>query len=267
VFRVQYDDILFLETPSFSLLHIGREVIVLRQRTKLDRLKRFFAWRHWDRRQLAVVGKKVTPYLKGKYWLIYLAAFILGFYLFGPTHGWQKLRRTVFSPGSVKKAEPVTIAALQRELRLLKQDLQKLTGPSPDGASFTPEDFIRPAAGEIIQGYQWTLTNHIWRLHPGVDFRTPLGGAVVAAAAGRVVGLERTGAGVTIRLSHGNAWESSYADLAGARVRMGQAVTRGQIVGVSGMVHCCDPARPGFHFGLYHKQEAVDPHKYISALR
>jgi murein DD-endopeptidase MepM/ murein hydrolase activator NlpD len=234
---------------------------------KLDWLKRFYAWGHWGCQQLAMIGRKATPYLKGKYWLIYLAAFVVGLYLFGPTHGWQKLRRVTLFPGPAQKAAPSTIAALQRELRQLKQDLRKLTGPSSDGAAFTPEDLIRPAAGDIIQGYQWTLTDHIWRLHPGVDFKMPLGGAVVAAAAGRVIGLERSGAGVLIRLSHDNDWESSYADLADARVRMGQAVTRGQIIGVSGMVHCCDPAQPGFHFGLYYKQEAVDPRKYISVLR
>jgi murein DD-endopeptidase MepM/ murein hydrolase activator NlpD len=213
-----------------------------------------------------LLAKKIMPYLNVRYWGIYLLAFGLGFYLFGPAHGWRQVsqlnpwRRRMTAP------TPQTMVALQRELQTIKKDLRQLTAEQRNTALFTPEQFRPPANGTLIQGYQWISSRHIWRLHPGVDFQMAWGSPVLAAAAGRVISCERTASGFSIKLDHGNAWESVYAELAEARVRMGQKVRTGQTIGTSGIVRCIQPEQAGFHFGLYHRQKPVDPGKIISGL-
>jgi murein DD-endopeptidase MepM/ murein hydrolase activator NlpD len=233
---------------------------------KIDRLGRHFdrligSARRWG----VVIAKKAMPYLKARYWAVYLLAFAMGFYLFGPTHGWQKLHRANAARRMAREV-PESMATLQRELRRLKKDIQQLTVTPPSASQFTPDQFIRPAAGETVQGYQWILTRHIWRLHPGVDFKAPWGSDVLAAASGRVVSCERSAGGFTIRLSHGHDWQSVYADLAAARVQTGQAVQKGQTIGISGLIQCIKPEQAGFHFGLYHEKKPVDPCKIISGM-
>lgn len=245
---------------------LALEVIVLRHRSIVERLEQYFKpLCNFTQRLGVLLAKKAAPYVKVQYWVVYGLAFTAGLYLFGPTHGWQKWHR-VNEARHMAKETPQSIVALQQELRILKKDLQQLTVTLPDPAQFTPDQFRRPVAGEIVHGYQWIVTQHIWRLHPGVDFKAPLGSAVLAVASGRVVGCERSAHGFMIKLSHGNAWESVYTDLTAVRVRIGQTVLRGQTIGVSGLIYCTKPEQAGFHFGLYHEREPVDPRKFISGL-
>jgi murein DD-endopeptidase MepM/ murein hydrolase activator NlpD len=238
----------------------------LRHRSIVERLEQHFErLGNLAQRLGALIAKKAAPYVKARYWAVYGLAFAAGLYLFGPTHGWQKLHRANMARHMAKEA-PQSMVALQQELRILKKDLQQLTVTPPDPAQFTPDQFSRPAAGKIVNGYQWFVKQHIWRLHPGVDFQAPLGSAVLAVAPGRVVGCERSAHGFMIKLSHGNAWESVYIDLTAARVRIGQAVLQGQTIGVSGLIYCIKPEQAGFHFGLYHERKPVDPRKFISGL-
>jgi murein DD-endopeptidase MepM/ murein hydrolase activator NlpD len=217
------------------------------------------------RRRGSFLVKQALPYLDVKYWWIYLLASALGFYLAGPCRGWQKLSQANFVR-RIAAPTPQSMTTLQREMRRLKRELRELQVKQKSMARFAPEQFRPPAPeARIIQGYQWTLNRHIWRLHPGVDFEAPPGSAVLAAAAGRVVDCERTASGFRIKLSHGNDWESVYADLAAARVRVGQMVQTGQTVGISGLVQCVRPGQAGFHFGLYHQKKPVDPSKILKS--
>jgi hypothetical protein len=245
---------------------LSLEVIGLRRRSRLRSVRQ--AWNHlayWVGRRANVIVQKAGLYLKPRYWVLYLVMFGLGFYLFGPTRGWQKLR-WVNKSRRMREESPPAIATLQRELRTLKRDLKQLTATPSLEVFFTPERFGRPAAGKVIQGYQWFLNRHIWRLHPGVDLAVPLGSSVLAAASGRVVNCDRTSNGFTIKLYHGNDWESIYDNLTGVRVQTGQTVLKGQAIGISGLVRCVQPEQAGFHFGLYHLQQPVDPCQIISGL-
>jgi hypothetical protein len=238
----------------------------LRRRSKLRAVGQ--AWEHLvdaAGRQAKLIVQKAGLYLKPRYWILYLVMLGLGLYLFGPTHGWQKLR-WVNTGRRPPEESPPAIATLQREIRDLKQDLKQLTATPSLEVCFTPQQFRRPAAGKVIQGYQWVLNRQIWRLHPGVDLAVPLGSAVLAAASGRVASCDRTANGFTVKLYHGNDWESIYDDLAGVRVKIGQKVLKGQAIGISGLVRCIQPERAGFHFGLYHHKQPVDPCQIISGL-
>ncbi|HEY8465031.1 MAG TPA: M23 family metallopeptidase [Bacillota bacterium] len=234
---------------------------------------KLFRW--WDRiaarlqplkHALSYLGRQVGEYGKPRYWLLYFVAFGLGFFLFGPPHGWQKLRRTLVLPDrAVVKPDP--IMALQREVAILKKDLQKLKDRSAAAVPFTPERFGKPASGQVIQGFQWVLTGKVWRLHPGVEIKLPMGSEVMAAADGKVIGCEPTKDGYTITIDHGSGWKSVYAQLGQASVAKGIAVRKGQVIGISGISRCVTLRQPGFHFGIYQDGEPVDPQKIISGLK
>jgi murein DD-endopeptidase MepM/ murein hydrolase activator NlpD len=86
--------------------------------------------------------------------------------------------------------------------------------------------------------------------HNGVDYGTPIGTAIGAVAAGRVVEVAdegNKGYGRYIKLSH--PWgESLYAHLNSATVTVGQSVAAGQLLGSSG--NTGNSTGPHLHFGL-----------------
>jgi murein DD-endopeptidase MepM/ murein hydrolase activator NlpD len=71
--------------------------------------------------------------------------------------------------------------------------------------------------------------------HSGLDLRAPYGTPVHVTAAGEVSSISQEGEyGLTVHVSHGYGLESVYCHLANARVRAGQQVKRGDIVGSVG---------------------------------
>ncbi len=73
------------------------------------------------------------------------------------------------------------------------------------------------------------------RAHLGVDFRAPTGAPVVAVADGVVVSAAfNAGAGRMVHLRHGNGLETQYLHLSAYKVRAGQRVHQGDVIGLVG---------------------------------
>ncbi|MCL4516645.1 MAG: peptidoglycan DD-metalloendopeptidase family protein [Firmicutes bacterium] len=113
---------------------------------------------------------------------------------------------------------------------------------------------IRPVQSRISSkfGQRWG------RMHYGIDFATPAGTLIVAAAGGTVVFSGwRSGYGRLIILDHGDGVQTYYAHNserlvgAGVRVNQGQAIAR---AGSSGST-----TGPNLHFEVRVNGEAVDP--------
>lgn len=232
--------------------------------------ERLFSAIHWIKINSWVKqqGKKlidnVKPYLIPKYWVVYLLAFGLGVYLWGPSHGLQKISQWR-AKQERQTDKSSTVATLRHELKRLKQQLQVEQRKKPEPA-FDVHSFSRPALGQVVQGFEWTGFQKSWRLHPGVDINMPAGGNVMAAAAGTVIKIEKaTGGLFSVTLDHGNGWESVYADLSNIQVQDGQKVIKGVIIGASSTAGTHSKA-PGFHFGIYHHRKPVDPQNIIEGL-
>lgn len=222
--------------------------------------KRFFMLKKtWGR-----IFKSARPFLGLKYWSIYLLFFGIGVYLYGPAQGLQKVRSFHLKPKGSKMIAP-TLETLQREIEHLKQEI-KMEQTERKTVVFTPENFSRPALGQVIQGYTWVVSGNSWRLHPGVDIGVPAGGSVMAAAEGLVSAVrEIPGAGFAVTVEHGNGWESIYSNLTEPLVREGQKVIKGVLLGKSG-TEGCGLKQPGFHFAIYHDHRPVDPQKIVDGL-
>jgi murein DD-endopeptidase MepM/ murein hydrolase activator NlpD len=210
-------------------------------------------------------GKNALVYLQPKYWWLYLVCFGLGLYWFGLNRGGQPFNFTIFT----KKAPETqtSIITLQQEVRRLKRDLLRLNDQAKQEKEFSPDQFGKPAPGKVIRSYEWVFSDNIWRLHSGVDIGLPVGSNVMAAADGSVVGCNDTDKGRMVTITHGNGWESVYSNLAKALVEPGEPVRKGQVVGISGMIRDLPVEQPGFHFGIYHDKEPVEPEKLVPGLK
>ena len=205
----------------------------------------------------------LRPFLAPRYWLIYLSAFALGFYLWGPAHGLKQI--SSWQAKQFHLTEKPTVQTLQQELERLKKELKLQEQPQPRSA-FNPDNFSRPALGQIIQGFEWVANDKSWRLHAGVDIGIPEGTSVMAAAEGVVTAVTKTGSGnYSVTLSHGNDWESTYSNLSSATVREGEKVIKGLVIGTSGPAGA-DLSQPAFRFGIYHEKQPVDPCKIVDGL-
>lgn len=80
------------------------------------------------------------------------------------------------------------------------------------------------------------MSQAFWLLHPGVDWRTPVGTPVYAIMSGTVIETEysKYGYGNKIVISHGTGYETLYAHLSKIDVAVGEKVTTDKIIGESG---------------------------------
>jgi murein DD-endopeptidase MepM/ murein hydrolase activator NlpD len=208
--------------------------------------------------------QNARPFLAPKYWPVYFIAFGIGFYLWGPTQGWQKFQSWQ-SRQTQNKAKLPDTETLQLQLNRLKQELQTAQNEKKTPA-FDPTSFSRPTLGQVIRGFDWVKLGNSWRLHTGVDIKVPPGSNVLASAAGSVIEIkELAPEDYMVSVSHGDGWKSTYSSLAKVMVIDGQSVINGVIIGTTGNKGC-DPLVPTFHFALYHDQQPVDPEKIIDGL-
>ena len=102
--------------------------------------------------------------------------------------------------------------------------------------------------------------------HDGIDIAAPLGSAVRAAAAGRVIfSDDLRGYGKVVILKHANGFTTVYAHHHRNLVKDGQTVKRGDIVGEvgeSGRVN-----GPSLHFEVRSGKTARNPIHYLPAVR
>ena len=95
--------------------------------------------------------------------------------------------------------------------------------------------------------------------HAGLDFLSPVGTPVKAINDGTVaLSEEQWTPGQTICIDHGGGIFSKVMHLSARRVRAGETVTRGQLIGLSGQTGGQKPG-PHLHLGLVINGTHVDP--------
>ena len=99
---------------------------------------------------------------------------------------------------------------------------------------------------------------HVTRAHEGIDIAAPFGAPVIAPAAGVVLkSTIQPGYGLLLELDHGHGVITRYGHLSRVLVRVGEAVTRGQLlanVGSSGL-----STGPHLHYEIRVDGDVVDP--------
>lgn len=116
--------------------------------------------------------------------------------------------------------------------------LQQLTGQlGTQSAAAVAVSWPRqlPVAGKLTVGYGWHSTATGSQFSPGVLIQAAPGAAVVAVAAGTVASISpATQAGETVVVSSPAGLQVAYAQVTSPRVRVGQAVKKGQTLATAG---------------------------------
>ncbi len=120
--------------------------------------------------------------------------------------------------------------------------------------------FLKPVEGQIVSSYgpkQGGLHND------GINIGAPKGTSVKAAENGVVVyaGNELKGSGNLILIRHQDRWMTAYAHLDQIKIKRGQTIKRGDIIGTVGQTGSVD--KPQLHFELRRGTEAINPERYI----
>ena len=99
--------------------------------------------------------------------------------------------------------------------------------------------------------------------HTGLDLVEPFGSPVYAADDGVVAlaGSSSSGYGTYVVIAHAGGLDTLYGHLSAALVKVGQAVTQGQPIGLEGSTG--NSTGPHVHFELRINQKPIDPTPYL----
>jgi murein DD-endopeptidase MepM/ murein hydrolase activator NlpD len=167
------------------------------------------------------------------------------------------LRRSAAAGAAILFAAPAAVAHI-----VGRGGEQLPPGPEPEAPR--AGSFAIPLRGPLESpfGYRWG------RLHAGLDIAVLHTNRVHAAFAGTVakVGyLSRyAGYGNSVVIRHGSGLVTLYAHLAGFRVRVGEHVARGELIGRAGCTGSCTGAH--LHFEVRVVGRPVNPMRYLRRL-
>ena len=99
--------------------------------------------------------------------------------------------------------------------------------------------------------------------HTGMDFACPPGNPIYATGDGVVVKVsrERGGYGTHVEVDHGFGYKTRYAHMSRIDVTLGQRVTRGDCLGLSGRTGLV--SGPHLHYEVMYRKEYVNPALYM----
>jgi murein DD-endopeptidase MepM/ murein hydrolase activator NlpD len=113
---------------------------------------------------------------------------------------------------------------------------------------------------------RWHPILHRYRPHHGTDFGARRGTPLLAVESGKIIyaGWMR-GYGKVVKIQHRGGFVSLYAHQSRIRVKLGQRVKKGQIIGYVGSTG--RSTGPHLHFGLMKRGRWVNPMKYLGKKR
>ena len=138
--------------------------------------------------------------------------------------------------------------------------------PAGDQPSETTPS-IYPTFGRISDG--WGLRIHPIRneieFHQGIDIANQMGTPIYATAAGTVTTTDYdTGYGKRIIIRHAGGYETLYAHMYSYQVRVGDSVTKGQIIGLMGSTGIS--TGPHLHYEVRTTDGKVNPSGYLNRI-
>ncbi len=170
-------------------------------------------------------------------------------------------------------AVPIDPERGERDLPRLEQEILLLHSSLAEISTFAANTrlewervpSIRPVKGGYISsrfGYRDDPFTQRRSFHRGVDFRVARGTPIKATAAGKVVQANRMrGFGRVIKIRHSDDTETVFAHLDKIKVRRGQQVQRGDVIGEVGSSGRSTSSH--LHYEVRRNGKAVDPLDYI----
>jgi len=142
------------------------------------------------------------------------------------------------------------------EIDNLIKNKEKLLAATPAIQPVSNKDLTRIASGF---GYRIDPIYKTVKLHAGLDFAAPLGTPIYATANGTVAvaGNTGNGYGIHVVINHGYGYETLYGHMSRVKVRAGQAVKRGEVIGWVGSTG--KSTGPHCHYEVHKNGQKIDP--------
>lgn len=124
---------------------------------------------------------------------------------------------------------------------------------------------IRPCEGKIADDFGMRMHPilKIVRMHNGIDIITDVGTKVYAPGAGTITDISwKSGYGLTVEIDHGFGYQTLYAHLDKAAVKVGQKIKRGDLIAYTGNSGRLSSG-PHLHYEVHHNGIALDPINFI----
>ncbi len=146
-----------------------------------------------------------------------------------------------------------------------ERNMQELSGiVDTRRAQWAATPSIWPVHGWISSRFGRRISPFTGRdtMHGGIDISAPMHTPVIASAAGTVVLAQfEAGLGNAIIVSHGYGIKTTYGHLAKLKVKDGQTVKRGDVIGWVGSTGLS--TGPHLHYEVEHRGAGMDPLKFI----
>jgi murein DD-endopeptidase MepM/ murein hydrolase activator NlpD len=142
------------------------------------------------------------------------------------------------------------------ELNNLMKNKEQLLASTPAIQPVSNKDLTRIASGF---GYRIDPIYKTVKLHAGLDFAAPLGTPIYATANGTVAVAGNTGNGYGnhVVINHGYGYETLYGHMSRIKVRPGQPVKRGEVIGWVGSTG--KSTGPHCHYEVHKNGQKIDP--------
>lgn len=143
-----------------------------------------------------------------------------------------------------------------KEIDQMVRDKQKLLSSIPAIQPVSNKDLKQIASGF---GYRIDPVYKVTKFHAGLDFAAPQGTPIYATADGRVrsSGMDNGGYGNHVIIDHGYGYETLYGHMVRIKVRAGNSVKRGELIGWVG--NTGKSTGPHCHYEVHRKGTPVDP--------
>jgi murein DD-endopeptidase MepM/ murein hydrolase activator NlpD len=148
------------------------------------------------------------------------------------------------------------------EVIKLAKEKEKMLASIPAIQPVANEDLKRVASG---YGFRIDPHDHSKKMHWGLDFTASTGTNVYATGNGKVIAIEQKkwGYGNCIVVDHGYGYKSRYAHLSAFNVKLGDKISRGQIIGLVGSTG--KSTGPHLHYEVEKNGKKVNPTHYFYA--
>lgn len=177
-------------------------------------------------------------------------------------------------PSSISE-QPMSMSEFQRALDAMAQDVEHRADYMNVVETALMSNKIKSKLLPTIQpvNVAYNASSFGWRVdpftgrsafHEGIDFASPVGTPIVAAAGGVVIAAEyHHQYGNMIEIDHGNDIVTRYAHSSRLLMKVGDIVKRGQHIADIGSTG--RSTGPHLHFEVLVKGIQQDPHKFLSA--
>jgi len=115
----------------------------------------------------------------------------------------------------------------------------------------------------MASGYGWRIdpVYHTRRFHEGMDFTAPIGTDIYATANGTVQSAGwQQGYGNCVQVNHGYGYVTLYGHMSSIKVRIGQPVKRGEVIGLVGSTG--KSTGPHLHYEVHYRGQVMNPQNY-----